>query len=167
LLHFSAFCRTFSSDAGANVQFMEQRWTPRRQGDAGELSAMFWLASQGADVFIPLGTHPDCDLLADWGDRIDRVQVKTSGFWRNGRWEVRISTSGGNQSWNGIVKYMDPSRCDRLFVHVGDGRRWFIPSTSLGGRSGILLGGPRYAQFEIDPGRELPHRASAEALVER
>jgi hypothetical protein len=40
-----------------------------------------------------------------------------------------------------------------LFVLVADGRRWFIPATDVAGRSGILLGGPKYAAFEVEPGR--------------
>jgi hypothetical protein len=39
------------------------------------------------------------------------------------------------------------------FVHVADGRRWFIPSRELGGATGIRLGGPKYAGFEVDRGR--------------
>jgi hypothetical protein len=50
---------------------------------------------------------------------------------------------------------MDASRCDYLFVLVGDGRRWFIPSDRIGGGSGILLGGPKYAEFDVDRGRAL------------
>jgi hypothetical protein len=50
------------------------------------------------------------------------------------------------------VKRLDPTRFDWLFVHVGDGRRWFIPSTALRGSSSILLGGPKYAPFEVDRG---------------
>ena len=57
------------------------------------------------------------------------------GWWstchRRERWAVLISTRGGNQSWTGLVKYFDPARCDYLFVHVGDGRRWFIPDRKL------------------------------------
>lgn len=95
---------------------MDERWTPRRQGDAGELSAMHWLAFHGANVYIPLGHSPHVDLIADFGDEIARVQVKTSSFYRDGRWGVAIYTRGGNQSWNGIVKRLDASRCDRLCV---------------------------------------------------
>ena len=35
-----------------------ERWTPRRQGDLGELSAIEWLAGAGADVFVPLFDTP-------------------------------------------------------------------------------------------------------------
>jgi hypothetical protein len=37
----------------------------RVQGDLGELSAMEWLASKGALVWIPVGHSPDVDLLAE------------------------------------------------------------------------------------------------------
>jgi hypothetical protein len=58
----------------------------------------------------------------------------------------------GNQSWNGIVKRFSAVRCDGLFVLVADGRRWFIPATAVDGGSGILLGGPKYAEYEVEPG---------------
>jgi hypothetical protein len=53
------------------------RIAPRLQGDIGELSAMSWLGRHGAKVFVPLGHRPDVDLVADFGDRLVRVQVKT------------------------------------------------------------------------------------------
>src|SRR5919106_6384358 len=114
-----------------------KRLKPREQGDLGELSAMEWLASQGAKVAIPVSHSPDWDLLADFNEAIARVQVKTSMQERNGRWRVVISTRGGNQSWNGLAKYFDARKCDFLFVHVGDGRRWFIPARSVDSRSGL------------------------------
>jgi hypothetical protein len=130
--------------------------TPREQGDIGELSAMCWLTEQGANVSIPFGHSPDYDLVADLDGRLLRVQVKTATFFRHGRWEVSLATYGGNQSWTGLVKRLDASRCDYLFVLVGNGCRWFIPSKVLGGGRRILLGGPKYAHFEVERGRPLP-----------
>ncbi len=137
---------------------MDDVWTPRRQGDAGELSAIEWLGNHGAAVFSPITSAPDYDVVADFGEQALRVQVKTSTCWRNHRWEVTLATRGGNRSWSGVVKLLDASRCDYLFVHVGDGRRWFIPATEIGGGSGILIGGPKYALYEIEPGRPLPSK---------
>ncbi|HET6866579.1 MAG TPA: group I intron-associated PD-(D/E)XK endonuclease [Solirubrobacteraceae bacterium] len=137
---------------------MQLAWTPRRQGDAGELSAMTWLFSAGAEVYVPLFTNSDVDLIADFGDRIDRVQVKTSTCWQKNRFVVALCTRGGNQSWNGIVKRLDATRCDRVFVHVGDGRRWYIPAAALGGGTAIVLGGPKYAEYEVGPGEPLQAR---------
>jgi hypothetical protein len=52
-------------------------------------------------------------------------------------------------------KKADPTRFDYLFVLVGDGRRWFIPSTGLEASSSITLGGDKYSEFEIEPGRSI------------
>ena len=135
-----------------------ERWNPRRQGDIGELSAINWLAGAGAVVSLPMFHSPDYDLVADFGDRPLRVQVKTSISWQKERFIVALCTRGGNQSWNGVVKRLDATRCDHLFVHVGDGRRRFIPAAALGGGSGIVLGGPKYAEYEVEPGEPLPPR---------
>ena len=144
---------------------MDDRIPPRLQGDIGEWSAIGWLIDRGAKVFLPLGHSPDVDLVADLADRLVRVQVKTSTVYRDGRYEVTLCTRGGNQSWNGVVKHFDPARCDYLFVHAGDGRRWFIPSAVVGGGTGILLGGPKYAVYEVEPDR--PLRVLADGRIGR
>jgi hypothetical protein len=134
----------------------------RRQGDLGELSAMEWFASKGALVCVPLGHSPDFDFVAVMDERLLRVQVKTATFFRNSRWEVKVCTLGGNQSWNGLVKRFDPRRCDYLFAVVADGRRWCIPSTAIEGGRQVGLGGPKYADFEVEPGSPLPSGAVEE-----
>src|SRR5436190_17173014 len=119
---------------------------------------MIWLTQMGADIFRPVLHSPNGDLIALFADRLIRVEVKTSNQRQpNGRWPVLISTRGGNQSWSGLVKYFDPARCDYLFVHVGGGRRWFIPTEALECRSALTLGGPKYAKFEIEPAWPLVH----------
>jgi hypothetical protein len=131
------------------------RISPRLQGDIGEWSAIGWLIDQGAKVYLPLGHSPDVDVVADFGDRLVRVQVKTSTVSRKDRFEVTLATRGGNRSWNGVSKLFRHAQCDYLFVHVGDGRRWFIPSDAVDGGSGILLGGPKYEAYEVEPDRPL------------
>jgi hypothetical protein len=135
---------------------------PRGQGDKGEMSAALWFGTLGAAVFTPLfHSNPDYDLVADWGAGGKRIQVKTSSYFHNGRWGITLCTRGGNRSWSGLVKRLDPTRYDFLFVLVGDGRRWLIPAEEVGGGSGLNLGGPKYAKYEIDLGEPLlaaPHR---------
>jgi PD-(D/E)XK endonuclease len=138
--------------------------TPREQGDFGELSAMQWLVWQGASIAMPVFNNAHWDLMAELDGRVLRVQVKTSRFFRLGRWEVRVSTSGGNQSWNGVVKRLDPTRFDCLFVLVGDGRRWFIPAAHVEGGTYLRLGGPKYAGFEVDRGEPIPGYAGDETV---
>jgi hypothetical protein len=123
---------------------------PRQQGDLGELLAMTWLTQMCAEVFRPVLHSPDIDVIAWVGGQLIRVEVKTSNCRQGSRWSVQISTHGGNQSWNGVIKYFDPARCDYLFVHVGDGRRWFLPTSVLECRRALTLGGPKYSEYEIE-----------------
>ena len=117
---------------------------------------MEWFASKGAAVAFPVGHSPDWDFIAEFGNRLDRVQVKTCTCWIKDRWNVTLCTRGGNRSWNGLVKRLDPSRCEYLFVVVGDGRRWCIPTSALTAGSRISLGGPKYSEFEVERGHPLP-----------
>lgn len=117
---------------------------------------MEWLGSQGYAIYLPIGHSPDCDLIAERDESLLRVQVKTTTRYRNRRWEVMLCTRGGNQSWSGTTKLFGATRCDRLFVLVRDGRRWFIPAPAVDGGSGIVLGGPKYAEFEVTAGSPLP-----------
>ena len=132
--------------------------TPREQGDFGERAALHWLVGQGACVSIPFGHSPHYDLIADLGDRLSRVQVKTSVCRDRHRWAVCVCTRGGNRSWSGLVKRLDPSRFDDLFVLVADGRQWFIPADRVEGATSINLGGPKYSDFEVAGGDPIPQR---------
>jgi Holliday junction resolvase-like predicted endonuclease len=124
---------------------------PRKQGDIGESVAACWLMQQGYGVWLPFGHSPDSDLLAEKERKLFRVQVKTSTSLKNDRWIVATCTRGGNRSWNKVIKRLEASRIDYLFVVVGDWRCWFIPAREVDGRSGISLGGPKYSEFEIRP----------------
>jgi PD-(D/E)XK endonuclease len=102
---------------------------------------MQWLAGRGAKIAYPVGHSEHWDFVAELEGVMLRVQVKTCTFQRHERWEVAVCTRGGNQSWSGLVKRLDCSRFDYLFVHVGDDRRWFIPADRLEGGTKIRLGG--------------------------
>ena len=135
---------------------MAAGYHPRRQGDLGEASAIELLTASGGRISFPLFHSPDYDLILELNGRLLRVQVKTSTRrTRIGNWHVMLATRGGNQSWNGLVKRFDSSRCELLFALVGDGRRWLVPASEIEGRVGITLGGPKYSEFEVERGRGL------------
>ena len=123
---------------------------------------MEWFASKGAGIYFPIGHSPHCDFIAEFDDRLARVQVKSMHLLRTEkRWNVTVCTRGGNQSWNGLVKKLDAAVCDYLFVVVGDGRRWCIPSSALerGPWPASPSGDQSTAEFEVEPGRQLPARS--------
>lgn len=125
------------------------------QGDQGEHAAVAWLAANASRVAIPLGNCSDYDVIAELDGKLAKVQVKTTRVFRNDRWIVTLATRGGNRSWSGLVKRFSSDRCDYLYVHTACGRRWFIPSTEVEGGAGLCLGGPKYADREVDPGAAL------------
>jgi hypothetical protein len=125
---------------------------------------MEWLISQEATVSLPFGHSPHYDLVADFRGCLIRVQVKTCRYYVNDRWQVTLCTRGGNRSWNGQVKILDPRMYDYLFVCVADGRRWFIPARRLGGGSGLMLGGPKYELYEIERGARMPEHTAPPSL---
>jgi Holliday junction resolvase-like predicted endonuclease len=139
--------------------FVYVHW--RTQGDLGEVSALEWLVARGYQVYVPLGHSADCDLVADIDGRLERVQVKTSICRQGTRYAVMLATKGGNRSWTGTVKRFSADRCDWLFVLVGDGRRWWIPSAAVEACTAVTLGGPKYSEYEVEPGRPLPLVAAA------
>ncbi len=132
----------------------------RQQGDIGEASAIEWLTRQGATLWTPLGHSPDADLVAEVHGSLLRIQVKTSTCLTptldgEERWTVGVATNGGNQSWSGVAKKLDPSRIDFLFVLTGEGRRWFIPAGAVEAQTAMTLGGRVYARFEIESTRPI------------
>jgi hypothetical protein len=130
-----------------------RRRHPREQGDIGEREAAIWLLRAGACVFVPFGHSPDFDLVAAFDSRLYRVEVKTTTSLIRGsthRYDLHIATGGGNQSWNRVMKLFDPARCDFLFVLVADGRRWFIPTCAIEGKRHMVIGGPKFAEFEVE-----------------
>jgi hypothetical protein len=128
----------------------------RQQGDIGEASAIQWLTSKGYAVAIPFGHSPHWDLVVEKEFVLSRIQVKTTTYSRGGRWIAAICTRGGNQSWSGMTKKFDASLCDFLFVHAGDGRRWMIPAEAVEACNAITLAGPKYSEWEVEPGQPIP-----------
>lgn len=111
--------------------------------------------SRGWKIALPIGNCPDYDVAAEVDGKFAKVQVKTTRVFRGNRWDVALATHGGNQTWNGLVKRFSRTRCDYLYVHTACGRRWFIPSDIVEGTTMIRLGGPKYAEHEVDPGPPL------------
>jgi hypothetical protein len=80
---------------------------------------------------------------------------------RHDRYAVTLATRDGNQSSNGLCRALRSSRCDLLLVLVADGRRWFIPAAAVEASSSIVIGGPKYAANEVEPGRTIAGMRSA------
>jgi hypothetical protein len=106
-------------------------------------------------MWIPFGHSPDCDLITEIGGRLVRVQVKT------------VDVAGERPLPCCIADQRRQPELDRgreallsrpLRLALRPRRRWAAlvhPATEVGGATGIVLGGPKYAAYEVEPGRPL------------
>jgi hypothetical protein len=78
---------------------------------------------------------------SDDGDRLHRVQVKTTTRRSpGGRFLVQLCTRGGNRSFH-TTKYFDPGASDLLYVLTDDRTRYLIPTAAVRARAVLTLNG--------------------------
>lgn len=88
-------------------------------------------------MFVPVADITRYDLLVDDGEQIIRVEVKTT---RQLDGEVHLATDGGNRSWNGEVKRLSATDCDRVFiVNLNTGSEQEYPISDLAGKKSIRV----------------------------
>ena len=109
----------------------------RQQGAIGVGRAIAYYASKGYAVFVPISDVSRFDLVVDTGERLLRIEVKTS---RRADGEIELRTKGGNRSWTGVVKRVRATDCDVVFaVNVATGGEREYPVSALAGMSTITV----------------------------
>ncbi len=116
------------------------RANPREQGLLGLTDAIAFFGARGYSISLPLIDSQPYDLVVDAGERLHRVQVKTTTRRaRNGNFVVQVCTRGGNRSFH-TTKHFAPTSCDLLYVLTDEGDRYLIPSNEVRARSSLTLG---------------------------
>jgi hypothetical protein len=117
------------------------RANPREQGLIGVTDAIAHFGRIGWSVSMPLIDSQPYDLVVDDGDRLHRVQVKTTTRRSpGGRYLVQLCTRGGNRSFY-TTKYFDPEASDLLYVLTDDRTRYLIPTATVSARAVLTLNG--------------------------
>lgn len=112
----------------------------RKQGDTGMGYAIAYFTKLGWTVSIPITDSQDYDLVVDNGNRLFKVQVKTSKFkTEHGIYQVALRTCGGNKSGYSI-KTFDNNSSDLLFVLLENGEMYLIPRECIRSATSINLG---------------------------
>lgn len=134
----------------------------RKQGDIGVADAIAFFTRNGYIVAIPLPESPDFDLIVVKDNRVERVQVKTSTYkarsrrkGKDGRavfrgpeyYMVNIATCGGNKRTS-IIKRLDPTRVELLYILTGDETRYLIPSQEVKVTKNLTLY-PKYDKYKV------------------
>lgn len=104
----------------------------KAQGDNCEAFAVFYYASLGHTVSKPLNHSTYYDLIVDVDGVLKKVECKSSTYKANKKsYQVSLCTSGGNQSWNKVVKKIDSTKVDEIFILDGDGYYYIFDSKDL------------------------------------
>ncbi len=110
----SAISYLFSDLAAVELPAQAERRNTKAVGDRSELEVMGALIRNGYRIALPFGENHRYDLIADDGERLYRVQVKT-GRLRNGAIRVACHSSHAHRrrpgersirSYRGEVDYL-------------------------------------------------------------
>ena len=110
---------------------------PRTQGAIGIGRAIAHYFAKGYAVFVPVADVSRYDLIVDTGERLMRIEVKTT---TQPKGEVSLRTMGGNTSWNGVVKRISRDDCDAVFaVNLNTGAEREFSVCEVEGKSSVTL----------------------------
>ena len=133
-----------------------------------EALAAVWFALRGCVTSLPMESA-SYDLLVELGDRICRVQVKTTTFATHEGWVVTVGHHPDTHSRRSqrLLAY-DPDEIDLFFIVDGDMTMYLIPSRAIAGRVRVLLRtyrkyivGNAHGLLEAPPGAEAEPMALA------
>lgn len=109
------------------------------QGNVGLGKAIEYFTSHQITVSLPLNDIQKYDLIADFNDGLQRVQVKTSRYKaKSGYYSVNLKNSGGS-SGKSVIRPFDNKLCDYVFVYSADNRCYLIPSNTILAKTAITL----------------------------
>ena len=112
----------------------------KKQGDIGMCYAMTYYAKLGWTISVPVTDSQDYDLLVDNGNRLFKVQVKTTKCKANsGNYTASLTTNGGNRSGTGKTKKFDDNSSDLLFILTDAGDCYSIPTSEISATTAVTL----------------------------
>lgn len=101
--------------------------------------AINYFLSQGHVVSLPVNDSQSYDLVVDFNDKLNKIQVKmTSQKSEYGIFLVDLRNTGGNRSRN-TAKNFDTNSCDYVFACTADDQLFLIPSNKCNKHS-VALG---------------------------
>lgn len=112
--------------------------TNKEKGNAALGMAIAYFAANGYIVSIPLNDTQDYDLVVDRNDRMERIQVKSSGCkTKYGITQVALKSCGGT---NGkTYKTVVDTNIDKIFIVNELGEMYLLPKSEIKNRCTLNL----------------------------
>ena len=109
--------------------------------------AINYFLSKGYVVSIPINDSQSYDLVVDFDNKLNKIQVKmTSQKSEYGVYFVDLRSTGGNQSRN-TIKHFEKDSCDYIFVCTDNDQLFLIPSNKCNKHSVSL--GEKVKDFKL------------------
>ena len=123
---------------------------PKEKGDRAVGHAIRHFLSSGYEVLLPIGDKRPYDLVVEQQGRLQKVQVKYGGRYRNhDKCTVALRVMGGNQSYHTAKRY-SVGDFDLLFVYTATDKNYLVPWEAVVGKSSIRIECGRYSMYSID-----------------
>lgn len=125
----------------------------KAQGTVGLGSAIEYFTRNNYIISLPLNDSQDYDLIVDDGNKLQKVQVRTSDAKsKHGSYNVSVRVSGGSATKrNQIRKAGTDMKYDLLFALCGDGSKYLIPKEAFKNcRSYIVVGNKSYTEYKVE-----------------
>lgn len=112
--------------------------TNKDKGRTGLAIAIGYYGSKGYTISIPLNDTQDYDLIIDDGIKLQKVQVKCTGYLNeHGAYSVSLRSCGGTKGT--VYKTIKDTDIDILFVFCTNGWMFEIPKKDITCRNSLSL----------------------------
>lgn len=88
-----------------------------KSGALGEIAVMKHFLREGYEVYSSVSDNSEYDMIVAKEGTLLKVEVKSTGYLRDGSYEVQLKSVRANRTGNKI-KYFDNARVDFLAVYI-------------------------------------------------
>lgn len=121
--------------------------TNKEKGNSGLGMAIAYFSTKGYIVSIPLNDTQDYDLVVDKDNKIETVQVKSTGCKRkNGNYQVALKSCGGTKGKT--YKTIIDTKVDYVFILNELREMYLIPTNQIKNKSTLNLCS-KYEKYKV------------------
>ncbi len=109
--------------------------------------AIAYFSTNGYIVSIPLNDTQDYDLIVDKNNKVEKIQVKSTGcITKYGKYQVALKSCGGTKGK--MYKTVIETNIDKVFIVDKEKNMYLIPKDLIENKSTINLC-EKYSKFKV------------------
>lgn len=121
--------------------------TNKEKGNSGLGMAIAYFSTNGYTVSIPLNDTQDYDLIVEKENKLETIQVKSTGcITKNGIYQVALKSCGGTKGKT--YKTLIDTQVDKLFIINSQRQMYLIPVKEISNKSTLNLC-EKYDKYKI------------------